>query len=55
VLLSERLEYDDSRKRLFSPGKVYIQAPGMKLDAGHMDYDFSTEGFDFSDRVRVDL
>ena len=55
VLLSERLEYDDTRKRLFSPGKVFIQAPGMKLDAGHMDYDFSSEGFDFTDRVKVIL
>jgi LPS export ABC transporter protein LptC len=55
VLLSERLEYDDVRKKLFSPGKVYIQAPDMQLDAGHMDYDFATEGFDFTNRVKVNL
>lgn len=55
VLLSDRLEYDDADKMLVSPGKVSIQAPGMKLNAGRMDYDFSTEGFEFSDRVKVNL
>ena len=55
VLLSERLEYDDADKMLVSPGKVSIQAPGMRLDAGRMDYDFSTEGYDFSNRVKVNL
>ncbi len=55
VLLSERLEYDDADKMLVSPGKVFIQAPGMKLNAGRLDYDFSTEGYDFSNRVKVNL
>lgn len=55
VLLSERLEYDDVDKMLVSPGRVTIQAPGMKLNAGRMDYDFSTEGFEFSDRIKVNL
>lgn len=55
VLLSERLEYDDTTKKLISPGKVFIQAPDMKIDAGHMNYDFSSEGFDFTDRVKVIL
>jgi len=55
VLLSERLEYDDADKMLVSPGKVTIQAPNMRLNAGRMDYDFSTEGFEFSDRVKVNL
>ncbi|MDD2464259.1 MAG: LPS export ABC transporter periplasmic protein LptC [Desulfobulbus sp.] len=55
VLLSDRLEYDDTSKKLVSPGKVYIQAPNMKIDAGHLNYDFSTEGFDFTDRVKVIL
>ena len=55
ILLSERLEYDDADKMLVSPGKVTITAPGMKLNAGRMDYDFSTEGFEFSDRVKVNL
>jgi len=54
-LLSERLEYDDAGKMLVSPGKVFIKAPGMKLNAGRMDYDFSTEGFEFSNRVKVNL
>lgn len=55
VLLTDRLEYDDTTKKLVSPGKVYIQAPKMKIDAGHMNYDFATEGFDFSERVKVNL
>jgi len=55
VLLSDRLEYDDADKVLVSPGKVFIQAPNMKLNAGRMDYDFSTEGFEFSNRVKVNL
>jgi len=55
VLLSERLEYDDAKKTLISPGKVYIQAPNMKIDAGHMNYDFNSGDFDFTDRVRVTL
>ena len=55
VLLSERLEYDDATKKLVSPGKVFIQAPDMRLDAGHMDYNFKTEGFDFTNRVKVNL
>lgn len=55
VLLSERLEYDDAGKMLVSPGPVFIEAPGMQLNAGRMDYDFATEGFDFSNRVKVNL
>jgi Protein of unknown function (DUF1239). len=55
VLLSDRLEYDDGDKVLVSPGKVTIFAPGMKLNAGRMDYDFSTEGFEFSSRVKVNM
>lgn len=55
AMLSERLEYDDITKKLVSPGTVHIQGPNMKIDAGHMNYDFSTEGFDFTDRVNVIL
>lgn len=55
VLLSDRLEYDDADKMLVSPGKVTIDTPNMRLHAGRMDYDFATEGFEFSDRVKVTL
>lgn len=55
TLFSERLEYDDGDRMLVSPGPVTIQAPGMKLHAGRMDYDFATEGFEFGDRVKVKL
>ena len=55
VLTSDRLEYDDATKMLTSPGKVFIQTPDMQLNAGHMDYDFATKGFDFTKRVKVDL
>ena len=55
VLLSDRLEYDDARKKLFRPGKVYIQTQDMKIDAGQMNYDAKTEDFDFTKRVKVIL
>lgn len=55
LLLSERLEYDDTTKKLVSPGKVYIQTQDMKIDAGQMNYDAKTEDFDFTKRVKVIL
>ena len=46
--------FDDS-KMAVCPGKVSIQTPDFKLNAGSMDYDLSTDGFDFQNRVKVDL
>ena len=54
-LLSERIDYYDATKMAVSPGKVELRAPNLKLTAGRMDYDLSTGGYDFSNRVKVDL
>jgi LPS export ABC transporter protein LptC len=54
-LLSERLDYYDATKMVVSPGKVDLRAPGLKLTAGRMDYDLSTNGYEFSNRVKVNL
>ncbi len=54
-LLTEHLDYYDLTKMAVSPGKVELQAPGFKLTAGRMDYDLSSNGYDFSNRVKVDL
>ena len=54
-LLSDRLDYYDATKMVTSPGKVDLRAPGLKLTAGRMDYDLSTNGYEFSNRVKVNL
>ena len=38
-----------------SPGEVRLEAPAFRLEGGRMDYDLSTDGYDFSNRVKVDL
>lgn len=54
-LNTELLHYYDGTKMAVSPGTVDLMGPGFKLRAGRMDYDLSTDGYDFSDRVMVDL
>ncbi len=54
-LRTEELHYFDDSKMAVCPGKVSIQTPDFKLNAGSMDYDLSTDGFDFQNRVKVDL
>jgi LPS export ABC transporter protein LptC len=54
-LLSDQLDYYDATKMVVSPGKVDLQGPGLKVTAGRMDYDLSTGGYDFSNRVKVKL
>jgi LPS export ABC transporter protein LptC len=54
-LTSDRLDYYDATKMVVSPGKVELQAPGLKLIGGRMDYDLSTNGYEFSNRVKVNL
>jgi len=54
-LLSDRLDYFDATKMVVSPGKVDLRAPNLKMTAGRMDYDLSTDGYDFSNRVKVKL
>lgn len=54
-LNTELLHYYDGTKMAVSPGDVDIEGPRFKLKAGRMDYDLSTDGYDFSNRVTVDL
>ena len=54
-MYSELIQYDDNTKVVVSPGKVNLRAPNLKLTAGRMDYDMSSDAYEFSDRVKVDL
>ena len=54
-LFSELLHYYDATKMVVSPGKVDLRGPGLKLTAGRMDYDLTSEGYDFGDRVKVNM
>ena len=54
-LRTELLHYYDATKMAVSPGPVEIIPEDFHLNAGSMDYDLSTDGYDFGDRVRVNL
>lgn len=54
-LRTDLLHYYDATKMAVSPGPVEISTPDFQLKAGNMDYDLSTDGFDFGDRVHVNL
>jgi LPS export ABC transporter protein LptC len=54
-LFTDLLHYYDSTKMAVSPGDVEIQTPKFTLQAGRMDYDLSTDGYDFSNGVKVDM
>ena len=54
-LRTELLHYYDNTKMAHSPGPVEIITEDFHLNAGSMDYDLSTDGYDFGERVRVKL
>lgn len=54
-LYTDLLDYYDETKMAVSPGDVKLVAPNFQLEGGRMDYDLSTDGYDFNDRVSVDL
>jgi LPS export ABC transporter protein LptC len=54
-MFSDLLHYYDATKMVVSPGPVLLKGPGLNLTAGRMDYDLATEGYDFGDRVKVNL
>ena len=54
-LRTELLHYYDATKMAVSPGPVEIITEDFHLNAGSMDYDLSTDGYDFGGRVRVKL
>ncbi|PIE60127.1 MAG: LPS export ABC transporter periplasmic protein LptC [Desulfobulbus propionicus] len=55
VLYTDLLHYYDATKMVVSPGQVFFKSPNFQLRGGRMDYDLATDGYDFSDRVIVDL
>ncbi|NOQ45427.1 MAG: LPS export ABC transporter periplasmic protein LptC [Desulfobulbaceae bacterium] len=54
-MYTDLLHYYDATKMVVSPEDVDLKGPKFSLQAGRMDYDLSTDGYDFSDRVIVDL
>ena len=54
-LFTDLLHYYDADKMLISPVDVDIRGPNFTLQAGRMDYDLSTDGYDFSNGVQVTL
>ncbi len=54
-LFSELLHYYDATKMVVSPGRVDLRSPDLSLTAGRMDYDLASEGYDFGDRVKVNM
>ena len=55
VLYTDLLHYYDAGKMVVSPVPVDIKGPQFSLQAGRMDYDLSTDGYDFSEGVTVEL
>lgn len=55
VLYTDLLHYYDANKMAVSPGAVKLKGPHFQLQGGRMDYDFATNGYDFSKGVVVDL
>jgi len=55
VMYTDLLHYYDATKMAVSPGDVQLLGPNFMLEGGRMDYDLSTDGYDFSERVKVDL
>ncbi len=55
VLYTDLLHYYDATKMAVSPGNIDLLGPQFNIQAGRMDYDLSTDGYDFSGRVIVDL
>ena len=54
-LRTDLLHYYDATKMAHSPANVEIVTDDFRLNAGSMDYDLSTDGYDFGGRVRVKL
>ena len=55
TLYTDLLHYYDSTKMLISPVDVDIITPTFTLQAGRMDYDLTTDGYEFSQGVTVEL
>ncbi|MHB8790010.1 MAG: LPS export ABC transporter periplasmic protein LptC [Desulfobulbaceae bacterium] len=54
-LLTDLLHYYNDRKVVFCPGKVELLGPDFRVRGGSLHYDLVSRGYDFGDRVRVEL
>ena len=54
-LLTDLLHYYNNRKVVVCPSKVELQGPDFRIRAGSLEYDLASRGYDFGDRVRVEL
>ena len=54
-LYTDLLHYYDSSKMVISPVAVDIRGENFNLQAGRMDYDLSSDGYDFNERVKVEF
>ena len=54
-LYTDLLHYYDATKMVVSPVDVDIRGTKFILQAGRMDYDLSSDGYDFNERVKVEF
>ena len=54
-LLTDLLHYYNNRKIIICPSKVELRGPDFRVRAGRLEYDLVSRGYDFGDRVRVEL
>ncbi len=54
-LYTDLLHYYEVSKMVVSPGDIKLHGPRFRLQSGRMDYDMTTGGYDFSNRVKIDL
>ena len=54
-LYTDLLHYYDATKMVISPVDVDIKGENFNLQAGRMDYDLSSDAYDFNDRVKVEF
>ena len=54
-LLTDLLHYSNNRKIVICPSKVELHGPDFRIRAGRLEYDLARSGYDFGDRVRVEL
>ena len=54
-LLTDLLHYSNHRKVVICPEKVELLGPDFRIRAGRLEYNLISRGYDFGNRVRVEL
>ena len=54
-MYTDLLHYYDAEEMVVSPGELIIKGPDYSIRAGRLDYDLANKGYDFSNRVNVEL